>query len=207
MFTWRRPRRRGGHACAVVKRAASGATFASPCHPYARHWNTTQRVLNWSCMLRISKLTDYATVILAALATEPDQVRTATALAEQTHIAAPTVSKLLKQLQRAGLVASTRGLHGGYQLSRPAAQISAAAILDALEGPLALTECSVGHGNCDIEDSCRVRRGWQRLNPAIRRSLYAVSLAQLAGLEAAPARLPALEREMKAAASRTPVRA
>src|SRR3981081_3617455 len=115
-------------------------------------------------MLRISKLTDYATVILAAMAQEPDQVRTATALAEQTRIAAPTVSKLLKQLQRAGLVASTRGLHGGYQLAKPAAQISVAAILDALEGPVALTDCSVGHGNCDIEGTCRVSRGWQRLN-------------------------------------------
>lgn len=157
-------------------------------------------------MLRISRLTDYATVILAALAGEPGRVQTAAALAESTHVAAPTVCKLLKQLQRAGLVLSTRGLHGGYQLARPAAQISAAAILDALEGPVALTDCSAGHGNCEIEDSCRVGRVWQRLNLAIRRSLYDVSLAQLAGLEAAPARLPALEREMKAAASRTPVR-
>lgn len=157
-------------------------------------------------MLRISRLTDYATVVLAALAAEPARLRTATALAEQTHIAAPTVSKLLKQLQRAGLVTSTRGLHGGYQLARPAAQISAAAILDALEGPMALTDCAAGHGNCEIEDSCRVSRVWQRLNLAIRRALYDVSLAQLAGLDAAPARLPTLEREMKAAASRTPAR-
>jgi FeS assembly SUF system regulator len=157
-------------------------------------------------MLRISRLTDYATVLLAALASEPQRVQTAASLAEQTHIAAPTVSKLLKQLQRAGLVSSTRGLHGGYQLARPAAQISAAAILDALEGPVALTDCSVGHGQCEIEESCRVGRVWQRLNLAIRRALYDVSLAQLAGLDAPPARLPSLEREMKAAAARTPLR-
>ena len=157
-------------------------------------------------MLRISRLTDYATVILAALAGEPARVQTAAALAEQTHIAAPTVSKLLKQLQRSGLVVSTRGLHGGYHLARPPAQISAAAILDALEGPVALTDCSAGHGYCEIEDSCRVGRVWQRLNLAIRRSLNDVSLAQLAGLEAAPARLPTLEREMKAVGSRTVVR-
>jgi FeS assembly SUF system regulator len=157
-------------------------------------------------MLRISRLTDYATVILAALAGEPARVQTAAALAEQTHIAAPTVSKLLKQLQRSGLVVSTRGLHGGYHLARPPAQISAAAILDALEGPVTLTDCSAGHGHCEIEDSCRVGRVWQRLNLAIRRSLNDVSLAQLAGLEAAPARLPTLEREMKAVGSRTLVR-
>jgi FeS assembly SUF system regulator len=157
-------------------------------------------------MLRMSRLTDYATVLLAALAGEPGRVQTAASLAEQTRLAAPTVCKLLKQLQRAALVTSTRGPRGGYQLARPAAQISAAAILDALEGPLALTDCSAGHGNCEIEDTCRVGRVWQRLNLAIRRSLYEVSLAQLAGLDAAPARLPALEREMKAAAARAPVR-
>jgi FeS assembly SUF system regulator len=157
-------------------------------------------------MLRISKLTDYATVILAALAAEPEQVRTAAALAEQTRIAAPTVSKLLKQLQRAGLVASTRGLHGGYQLSRPATQISAAAIVDALEGPVALTDCSAGHGNCGIEATCRVSKVWQRLNLAIRRSLYEVSLAQLAGLDPAQVRLPELEREMTTAIGRGPGR-
>jgi len=157
-------------------------------------------------MLRISRLTDYATVLLATLASEPQRVQTATSLAEQTRIAAPTVSKLLKQLQRAGLVTSTRGLHGGYQLARPAAQISAAAILDALEGPVALTDCSVGHGQCEIEATCRVGRVWQRLNLAIRRALYEVSLAQLAGLDAPPARLATLEREMKAAGARTPLR-
>ena len=157
-------------------------------------------------MLRISRLTDYATVLLATLAAEPQRVQTAASLAEQTRIAAPTVSKLLKQLHRAGLVTSTRGLHGGYQLARPAAQISAAAILDALEGPVALTDCAVGHGNCDIEETCRVGRVWQRLNLAIRRGLYEVSLAQLAGLDGAPTRLPSLERDMKAAAARTPVR-
>src|ERR1700739_3918649 len=158
-------------------------------------------------MLRISRLTDYATVLLGALAGDPSRVKTATALAERTHIAAPTVSKLLKQLQRAGLVTSTRGLHGGYQLARPAAQISAAEILDALEGPGALTDCAAGHGNCEIEDSCRVTRVWQRLNLAMRRALYDVSLAQLAGLDAAPARLPGLEREMKAAGSARAARA
>lgn len=153
--------------------------------------------------MRISRLTDYATVILAALAEDPARVQTATALAERTHIGAPTVSKLLKQLHRAGMVSSTRGLHGGYRLARPAAQISAGAILDALEGPLALTDCSAGQGQCGIEQTCRVGRAWQRVNLAIRRALSEVSLAQLAGLDAAQVRLPTLEREMKSTASRS----
>lgn len=152
-------------------------------------------------MLRISRLTDYATVILASLAQVPQRQQTASALAESTRIGAATVSKVLKQLQRAGLVASTRGLHGGYQLARPAEDISAAAILDALEGPVMLTDCAAGQGRCDIESTCHVGSTWQRVNAAIRRSLVEVSLAQLAGLGApAPVRLPNLERELKIAA-------
>ena len=134
-------------------------------------------------MLRISKMTDYGTVILAAMAQEPLQRKNAAILAARTHIAAPTVSKVLKQLHRAGLVSSTRGLHGGYQLARAATRISAGAILDALEGPLAITDCSAGHGHCGIEHSCHVGRAWQRLNHVVRRALNDVSLAQLAGLE------------------------
>src|SRR5688572_30298578 len=106
-------------------------------------------------MLRISKLTDYGTVILACMAARPDKVHTATEVADDTHIGPPTVSKLLKRLQRGGLVVSTRGSHGGYQLAKPASAISAAAILEALEGPFALTECSGHHSNCGLETTCR----------------------------------------------------
>src|SRR6201996_1755562 len=151
-------------------------------------------------MLRISKLTDYATVVLASLAEQPKQVRTAAALAERTRIAAPTVSKLLKQLHKAGLLSSTRGLHGGYQLARPAAQITVAAILDALEGPVTLTDCAGGHGQCGIEHNCRVAPVWQRLNIAIRRALSDVTLAELAGLDSVQPRLPAMEHRIKFAA-------
>jgi FeS assembly SUF system regulator len=158
-------------------------------------------------MLRISRLTDYAIVVLATLAEQPDRVQTATSLAERTRIAAPTVSKLLKQLQRANLVTSTRGLHGGYQLAHPATEITAAAILNALEGPVALTDCAVaGGGHCEIEGHCRVSRGWQRLNVAVRRSLEEVSLAQLAGIDSAQVRLSTLEREVKLPTPRSPVR-
>lgn len=134
-------------------------------------------------MLRISKLTDYGTVILAHLASQPDHQLAAAEVAERTHIALPTVSKLLKTLQRSGLVTSTRGSHGGYQLARPAAEITAAKILDALEGPFAITECSGEHSSCGIESNCRVGHVWQRVNGAIRRALNDVTLAQLAGVE------------------------
>jgi FeS assembly SUF system regulator len=136
-------------------------------------------------MLRISKLTDYAVVILARLAAEPGQRLTAAQLAAATRLAVPTVSKLLKQLQRRNLVASTRGLHGGYRLARPPAEISAAQVLDALEGPVALTECASSASHCCIESTCLVSRAWQRVNLAIRRSLQEITLLELAGLSSA----------------------
>jgi FeS assembly SUF system regulator len=147
-------------------------------------------------MMRIGKLTDYATVILATLAGDRERLLNASTVAERTHIAAPTVAKLLKQMHRAGLLNSTRGTHGGYQLSRSPDAISAAAILDALEGPIALTDCSVGVGNCCLEHSCQVSRTWQRLNAAIRKSLAEISLAQLAGMDARTTPAP-FERELK----------
>ena len=147
-------------------------------------------------MLRIGKLTDYATVILATLAADRSRLLNASTLAERTRIAAPTVSKQLKQMHRAGLVISTRGTHGGYQLARDPEQISAASILDALEGPIALTECSAGSGQCGIEHTCSVGRAWQKLSVAIRRSLSEISLAQLAGLDNKTPNMP-IERELK----------
>ena len=147
-------------------------------------------------MLRIGKLTDYATVILATLASDRTRLQNATALADRTRIAAPTVSKLLKQLHRAGLVTSTRGTRGDYQLARDPESISAAAILDALEGPIALTECSAAGSQCGIEHTCSVGRAWQKLNLAIRRSLNEISLAQLAGLDSRATSMP-IERELK----------
>ena len=135
-------------------------------------------------MLRISKLTDYGTVILAALASAPERRHTASEVAERTRLGVPTVSKLLKSFHRAGIVTSERGTRGGYQLARSASLISAAAIIDAIEGPVAITECSGNHSACDLESTCRTGGAWQRINGAIRRSLGEITLAQLSGQEA-----------------------
>ena len=130
-------------------------------------------------MLRISKLTDYGTVVLAHLAGYEDRVCSAAEVSEATGIAPPTVSKLLKSLGRAGLVKSTRGANGGYQLTRPAREISAASVIDALEGPVSITECSASDSHCDIEEACSVGNAWQRINVAIRNALQEVSLVDL----------------------------
>lgn len=148
-------------------------------------------------MLRISKMTDYATVILARLAMAPQRQFTAAQLAEQTHLAQPTVSKVLKLLLRRGLLHSTRGLHGGYRLARPAGEITAAQILDALEGPVALIECARHVHHCSIESTCGVGRAWQRVSVALRRVLEEITLVELAGLGGEPVRFAALERQLR----------
>ena len=130
-------------------------------------------------MLRISKLTDYGTVLLAHLAANQVTVCSAADVAGATGIALPTVSKLLKSLARAGLVTSTRGANGGYRLSRPPQQISAADVIDALEGPVSITECSAIDGDCEHEGVCSVGGAWQRINVAIRQAMKDVTLNDL----------------------------
>ncbi len=148
-------------------------------------------------MLRMGKLTDYATVVLASLAQEPDRHRAAAELALSTRLKLPTVSKVLKGLQRAGLVTSSRGAHGGYQLARPPEQITATQILDVFEGPIAITECSGASSRCGIERQCRVGGAWRRVNAAIRRALDDMTLYQLAGLDS-----PGLGRAARVAETR-----
>lgn len=131
-------------------------------------------------MLRLSKLTDYGTVVMTALARAPREQRNAAELAEGTRIAVPTVRKLLKRLTNEGLVESSRGALGGYRLARAPEDISVADVIAALEGPLGLTECSLHNGLCGIESDCSLRGNWQVINRAIRGALTDVSLAEMA---------------------------
>src|SRR6202167_5295593 len=140
-------------------------------------------------MLRMGKLTDYATVVLASLAQEPTRHRAAAELAESTRLRLPTVSKVLKGLQRAGLVISSRGSQGGYRLARRPEEITAAQNLGVFEGPIAITECSGASSQCGIERQCRVGGAWQRVNAAIRRALEEGTLRQLAGLDSPGVRI------------------
>src|SRR6267154_1207848 len=155
-------------------------------------------------MLRISKMTDYATVLLARLAAVPERQLTAGQLSTLTRLTTPTVSKVMKLLHRRQLVSSTRGLHGGYRLARPSADITAAQILDALEGPMALIECAQRPHRCGIESTCGVGRAWQRVNLAIRRSLQEITLLELAGLGGEPVGFAALERQLRGGRSERP---
>ncbi len=130
-------------------------------------------------MLRVTKLTDYATVVLSTLAEVPDRVNNATEIADRAHLELPTVSKLLKTLAQAGLVQSFRGSAGGYRLSKPASQISLIEIVEAIEGPLGMTECSGEHSSCEHETHCGVRSKWLRINDVVANALRDVSLAEM----------------------------
>ncbi|MDR1075987.1 MAG: SUF system Fe-S cluster assembly regulator [Xanthomonadaceae bacterium] len=130
-------------------------------------------------MLRITKLTDYATVVLTVLATRAGEILSAAELAECSGLEPPTVSKLLKPLAQAGLVEGLRGVRGGYRLSRGASAISLFEIVEAMEGPLAMTECSLHESQCGIADKCGVRGNWRLINDVVADALRNVSLAQM----------------------------
>lgn len=130
-------------------------------------------------MLRISKLTDYGTVVMAYLANHPNKDHAAKKIAEDTHIALPTVSKLLKLFTRNGLLVAQRGVKGGYSLALPAQKISLAEIISALEGDIALTECGRTKSLCAMEAQCSIRSNWRMISEAIRDTLNKISLAQM----------------------------
>lgn len=140
-------------------------------------------------MLKLSKLADYATVLLTLMASEPLRLHNGHELAERSRIPAPTVAKLLKRLSTQGLLHSMRGVHGGYRLARSPARISVAQIVAALEGPIAVTECAIHSGDCGLESGCSTRTNWQLINLAICQALEAVTLEQMA--RPGPARGPA----------------
>ncbi len=132
-------------------------------------------------MLRLSKLTDYAVVVLAKLGAEGG-VQTAPGLAAGTGVAEPTVAKVLKILAHHDLVEGHRGARGGYCLTRPLSEMPLATVIAAIEGPIALTACvDNGFGSCEAEGVCAVRGRWDPVNRAIRDALAGITIADLAG--------------------------
>jgi FeS assembly SUF system regulator len=132
-------------------------------------------------MFRLSKMSDYAVVVLSELGREgASDKRSATDLASATGIAEPTVAKVLKLLGAAGLVTSQRGAQGGYRIARPLARTAIADVIVAVEGPIALAACVDGAtGGCEAEGSCPVRGRWDPVNTAIRRALAEITLADM----------------------------
>jgi FeS assembly SUF system regulator len=130
-------------------------------------------------MLRMSKLADYGTVVMAAMARDPGAVHSAAGLAAKLQIGPPTVSKILKILARDGLVVPLRGAHGGYRLPGAPSEISVARIIRAMDGPIGMTECSTTAGLCAQERGCTIRANWMRVNEIVLGVLQGITLEQL----------------------------
>jgi len=133
-------------------------------------------------MFRLNRLTDYAVVVLSQMTQHPAEFWTAQRIAQGTGVPLPTAAKLLNSLANAGLIKSQRGAAGGYSLKLAADKVTVAQIIQALEGPIALTACVEGApGNgCDVESLCPMRGNWDKVNKAIRGALSQVTLADMA---------------------------
>jgi FeS assembly SUF system regulator len=144
-------------------------------------------------MFRLSKMSDYAVVVLSELGRDGEiDKRSATDLAAATGIAEPTVAKVLKLLGAGGLVTSQRGAQGGYRIAKPLARTPIADVIVAIEGPIALAACVDGAtGGCEAEGSCPVRGRWDPVNSAIRRALSEITLADMQCPAWAPVPAPA----------------
>lgn len=133
--------------------------------------------------MRLSSLADYAVVMLSAAARHADVSRfSATLLAEETGVPLPTAQKLMGRLAAAGLLTSARGTGGGFTLARSPSEISLADIIEAVEGPIAMTACvDDQRHDCGLEGACKVQPHWSAVNTAVKGALDGVSLASLAG--------------------------
>ncbi len=130
-------------------------------------------------MFKVNKLTDYATVVLIEIA-RSDVVRSSQHLSVRTGIPLPTVAKLMKSLAKGGLVTSTRGAGGGYALGRNPVEITVADVIQAVEGPIALTACAdTSDEHCGIESVCPVQGKWNKVNTAVRAALGEVTLMDM----------------------------
>lgn len=130
-------------------------------------------------MIKLSRLADYAVVLLSQMGGDTKAVHNALDLAERTGLPVPTVSKILATLARAGVLISVRGAKGGYRLATAAERITVADIIAAIDGPIALTQCVDTAGSCNVETLCPTRAGWHKINDAILGALTNVSLADL----------------------------
>jgi FeS assembly SUF system regulator len=131
-------------------------------------------------MIKLSKLSDYAIVILGALAALQGKKASASALSQKTGLPEPTVAKVLKLLNKEGIVSSVRGANGGYTLQRGTDAINVYEVLKAIEGPMALAACVEGsHDNCAIAGTCPINGQWDMVNKAMRTALQSISLANM----------------------------
>lgn len=133
-------------------------------------------------MFKLSKMTDYAVVILAQMDKNAEALMSASILATETRLPEPTVSKILKMLLRNNIVTSVRGAQGGYSLSQNLADISVARVIAATQGPISMTSCVDGNeSSCDLSASCSMNNKWNGVNAAMVRTLENITLKEMMG--------------------------
>ena len=130
-------------------------------------------------MLRITKMTDYAVLILANLALHDNKLLTAKEIASETHISLPTTQKILKKLNRKNLVISKQGASGGYSLDPETKKLSVATLLEKLDGDLSITQCSSNDDQCEVEDFCNIGNAWQMINQRVQWALNDITPGDL----------------------------
>ncbi len=131
-------------------------------------------------MIRLSRLTDYGILLMTLVARDAGhKPRAARDLADEASLPLPTVSKILKILLAHELLVSHRGVKGGYTLAKPTSETTVASIIEAMEGPIGLTECSSENGNCDLLGLCPMRSNWAVISDAMRNALEQVKLSDL----------------------------
>lgn len=131
-------------------------------------------------MLKLSKMADYAGVVVVQMAMQPERVHTASSLSQVLELPKATVAKCLKTLAKHGVLTSQRGVNGGYMLARAPREISVAEVITAMDGPVQLASCTNGHaGDCQIEQTCPMRGGWDGINADIYAMLRNRSVADM----------------------------
>ncbi len=133
-------------------------------------------------MIRLSRLTDYAVTLLSHMGSGKEgDLWAASGLADTTGLPMPTVAKILKLMAKSGVIQAQRGATGGYRLARSTSEISVAEIIEAMDGPISLTDCadSNPHEGCQLDGVCPMSNGWKKVNVAVRRALTSVSLAEM----------------------------
>ncbi|HET8638289.1 MAG TPA: SUF system Fe-S cluster assembly regulator [Acidobacteriaceae bacterium] len=142
-------------------------------------------------MFRLNKLADYGLVVMEYVASQPEgHLHTARSVAEATHLPAPTVVKILKKLLDRGLLVSHRGVKGGYMAARASSLISVAEVIEAIDGPLGLTECATAPGRCELEGRCRIEANFRVIGRLLHQTLRGISLSDLTALLNVTPKLP-----------------
>lgn len=133
-------------------------------------------------MIKISKLTDYAVVTLSIMAGYQDEKLSAAQIAEQGSVPEPTTSKILKMLSKTEIVESIRGVHGGYRLNVVPDELPLSSIIEAIEGPIALTACVSGsHDECAMSKGCSMNGRWTPVNQAVKAAFESITLKDMMG--------------------------